>query len=305
LLDVDNTLVQWKGELPSSETLTWLEEAKRIGFQLCLISNTRRPARLMRLSEKLEIPVVRGRMKPSRAMYRLALIKFNRRPEEAIMIGDQLITDVFGANRSGIDAVWVERMEGPEFKGTAVNRMLEGFLKTQLYKALVKPAGAGDETPTKTQLPTQLIRFIIVGGTSFTIDYIVKLLFMRWTGFGATIGASIKSGVLGGMVASQAPLDVAAPVVAAIAWAIATINSLIFNRKWTFEAVGRAPRAEQIRKFFTVTLFGAAFNITLFTAFYNLLPGKSVTVATVLASVIVAVWNFLGQRNYAFKPKAQ
>lgn len=305
LLDVDNTLVQWKGEEPSPEILAWLSDAKAQGFQLCLISNTRRPARLMRLSEKLEIPVVRGRMKPSRAMYRLALATFRVPADQAVMVGDQLVTDVFGANRSGIDAIWVERMEGKEFRGTAVNRMIEAFLKTRIYRALALPQKSGTPEQKQQTLFQQLVRFLVVGGTSFVIDSVIKAIILNHSPIGASIGAALRGTVMESMMRSQDPILLASPIAAFIAWSIATINSLIFNRSWTFEAVGKERRSVQIRKFYTVTIIAAILNIGLFTLFFNLIPGKRVFVSNVLAAGIVAVWNFLGQRLYAFKAREE
>ena len=125
LLDVDNTLVQWKTEEFSPEVVAWVERAKAMGFGLCIISNTHRLDRLERLRTSLGVETVRGRFKPSRAMFRLALIKFGRRADEAVMVGDQMMTDVLGANRAGIDAIWVRKMEGKEFGGTRINRLIE------------------------------------------------------------------------------------------------------------------------------------------------------------------------------------
>ena len=45
--------------------------------------------------------------KPSPLMFRIALKKGECRPEEAVMVGDQLDTDILGAERAGIDSVLV------------------------------------------------------------------------------------------------------------------------------------------------------------------------------------------------------
>ncbi|MEZ0324367.1 MAG: YqeG family HAD IIIA-type phosphatase, partial [Fimbriimonas sp.] len=127
LVDVDNTLVQWKQENFAAPVLEWIAKAKQMGFNICLVSNTNRLDRLARLKELLGVETVRGRFKPSRAMFRLAMIKFKNKPEETIMIGDQLMTDILGANRAGIEAYWVRKMEGREFGPTAINRKIERF----------------------------------------------------------------------------------------------------------------------------------------------------------------------------------
>ena len=57
--------------------------------------------------------------KPSPLMFRIALRKAGCKPEEAVMIGDQLDTDVEGASRAGIDSILVL---------TGVDRSVEGTL---------------------------------------------------------------------------------------------------------------------------------------------------------------------------------
>jgi len=124
LLDVDHTLVKWKQEDFSPEVLAWIAKAKEMKFDLCILSNTRHPERLARLSAILEVDTFRGRFKPSTHMYEMALERYKKKPEDAVMIGDQIMTDVLGANRAGIDAIWVQKMEGPEFAGTKINRLV-------------------------------------------------------------------------------------------------------------------------------------------------------------------------------------
>ncbi|RYG45414.1 YqeG family HAD IIIA-type phosphatase [bacterium] len=304
LLDVDNTLVRWKTEEFAPDVLEWLAEAKALGFDLCIISNTRRIVRLQRLSERLEIPTVRGRFKPSRAMYRLALIKFGRHAEEAVMIGDQMMTDIFGANRAGIDAIWVRKMEGKEFVGTRVNRTIEKWLTGRIYRALVLPEVEDSESDAmpmeRKPLVQQLLRFAIVGGTSFVIDYCIRATLMFATPFGTVVGEALKQWV-------QPEKDVrlaSLPAAALIAWVFATFNSFVWNRKWTFEAVGQDEKRRQMIKFFTVAAIGGLINIIVSTVFAHLLPGEAksaMRIATLIGTGTGAVWNFVGQKLFAFR----
>src|SRR5579862_8150846 len=241
LLDVDHTIVKWKAEEFSAEILKWLESAKQMGFDLCIISNTRRPQRLGRLSEKLQIETVRGRFKPSRAMFRLALIKFNRKPEEAVMVGDQLVTDIFGANRAGINAIWVRKMEGKEFAGTKVNRLMERILTSFIYKGLVAPideAGVPGEAISDLPIIHQLVRFCVVGGSSFVIDFGIRWVLtfhVPWDG-------QLLSVVFGKWLQETwpffarrfaSPQNAAVPFFVTISASLAIINSFIWNRIWT------------------------------------------------------------------------
>lgn len=311
LLDVDNTLVQWRGVEFSPEVVTWVEHAKSLGFDICIISNTRRVDRLAMLTEKLGVVTVRGRFKPSRAMFRLALIKFQRKPEEAIMVGDQMMTDVLGANRSGIDAIWVRKMEGKEFGGTRINRAIEKFLTGHIYEALVTPVDepVGPE-PTRS-LKNQIVKFLIVGGSSFAINAIIRMVLMFKVPYGderASVAAGrwLQTNLSWPFGMFDSPGDAFFPLACAVAATFAILNSFVWNRRWTFQIRGREERAAQLRRFFVISWIGALLDLIISSFLNHIIPGSeggSVLAATVVSAGIVAIWNFAGQRLYAFRSK--
>jgi HAD superfamily phosphatase (TIGR01668 family) len=125
LLDLDNTLTRWQSHDVPEEISEWLKELKQSGMKLCLISNTRFGRRLKKMSEELEIPFVKRAWKPRKQGFRSALKDLGVSPDRAVMIGDQMFTDVLGANRSGIYSIMVSPMAHKEFAGTKVSRMME------------------------------------------------------------------------------------------------------------------------------------------------------------------------------------
>jgi HAD superfamily phosphatase (TIGR01668 family) len=315
LLDVDNTIVEWKQESFAELILDWMERAKAMGFDICLISNTNSPDRLERLRSILGVQTVRGRFKPSRHMFRQAMAMFNRTPEETMMVGDQLMTDILGANRSGIEAVWVRKMDGAEFRGTKINRVLERFFQSFIYRGLVAPV---DEKTTideeskplaERTLAHQIFRFVLVGGTSFAIDYMITMTLMYavpWNGgrLSVVAGVTLLHSAPSLFWFAQKPEDAFFPFAATIAASVAILNSFIWNRFWTFEIRGSHERFDQLRKFVVVSLIGLILNVAFSTLFYHVLPFDfkwNTRFAKVLAASIVAVWNFTGQRFYAFR----
>ena len=304
LLDVDHTLVAWKEEAFLPDVEAWVSRAKAMGFDLCILSNTRRPERLARIAERLGIAFVRDKFKPSPAMFRLALIKFSRTAEEAVMIGDQLFTDVLGANRSGIDAVWVRKHDGPEFAGTRyVSRNLERLVRGAIWKALVLPEDERRDAPATTTLQ-QLVRFAVVGGSSFLIDYSIRMTLLFATPFGPAVGAWVRANAPWIAADAKSVPLAALPVAGAIAWAVATLNSFVWNRVWTFEAKGHDARRRQMVRFFLIAAVGGLINVTLSTLLVHLVPfaeKPAARIATVLGTGVAAVWNFVGQKLFAFR----
>ena len=319
LLDVDNTLTLWRSEEISAEVLGWIARARELGFGLCIISNTRHPARLQRLSEMLNVPALRGRFKPSRKMFFEALKRFNCPPENAIMIEDQLMTDILGANRSGIEAIWLQPLGQKEFSGTRVNRWLERRIVSVLYNAMSLPADAAGDAPEleakkpilQRTIVKQLVKFLIVGGSSFVIDTACSIVLINFI----TIHKEHLGLILGNWMLSAMPFwshyadgdpgKVGSLPLLVIAALAGMFNSFVFNRRWTFEVKGSHKKGEQLRKFYLISIVGALLNSLLtneFLVLFGRSSSKTTLVAKFLAAVVVAVWNFGGQRLYAFKP---
>lgn len=312
LLDVDNTLLPWRQyEFPES-VLEWVRNGKEIGLQFCILSNTRHPERLQKLSDLLEVPFIRAKFKPSRQMYHMALEKYGARPEQAVMIGDQLLTDVLGANRSGIDAFWIKPIAPREFIGTKlVSRNIERVLGKFLFDYVEVPAGTSSGF-FRSDLFRQIVKFCFVGGSSFVIDYCVKMTLR----FAVPYEGGLMSEALGrwlvenmGFVfafARHDPVQAAVVPISIVAAGAAIVNSFIWNRRWTFRIVGKEDRAAQFGKFLVVSLIGLGINTLLTTVFSLVLPGDermAFRIAIVLAAGITAFWNFTGQRLYAFRKK--
>ncbi|MCX7600153.1 MAG: YqeG family HAD IIIA-type phosphatase [Armatimonadetes bacterium] len=128
LLDLDNTLTAWRSEeLPQSKR-HWVEELKK-RFGVCLVSNTVFGGRLRRIGQRLGVPVV-GRWglgrKPGTGALRDAMRLLGAKPEETVMIGDQIFTDVLAGKRAGVMTILVEPVDRRrEFFGTRLARLRE------------------------------------------------------------------------------------------------------------------------------------------------------------------------------------
>ncbi|MCX6367186.1 MAG: YqeG family HAD IIIA-type phosphatase [Armatimonadetes bacterium] len=117
--DLDNTLAAWHGDEIPRDILVWLEAVKSAKIGVCLCSNTRRPVRLARIAERLEIHHVPGNAgKPGKAGVLKALELMAVLPNEALMVGDQLFTDMVAGNRVGLTTVLVNPLADKEFIGT-------------------------------------------------------------------------------------------------------------------------------------------------------------------------------------------
>ena len=326
LLDVDNTIVHHNADEATPEIAAWLNRAKAAGFDLCILSNTNRVERLARICESVGVETVRGRMKPSRAMFDMALDRFDRRPEEALMVGDQLVTDVLGANRAGIDAVWVAKMPGShEFIGTRVNRLLERFLQSQIYKSLVStpipetepllnsPAAVLTESPAEAAaqggIGRQIAKFLVVGASSFAIDFGVRFILYRlWHMNGELVSVKVGRWLMATFPAlfggASDPAKASLFLFVVISATVATYNGFYWNRRWTFGLTTDEGKARQLRRVYLLGYIALGLNALLSQIFNNVIPGHanwSLLIASLLAAGCVSVFNFVGQRFWAFR----
>ena len=130
LLDLDHTLVPWRARTVDESARAWVARAKGLGFRLLVISNTRHPERTTALCEALGLEWVRGGKKPGRRIYRacfdrLRVDGLRVGPADCAAIGDQIFTDVVGANRMGIETILVRPVAPQDFVTTRLLRVAE------------------------------------------------------------------------------------------------------------------------------------------------------------------------------------
>lgn len=124
LIDIDNTIASWGDYHIPEAVWEWLKEVRRQGLGICLLSNNY-TSRARRFSAMLGAPVVYGWVKPWPWGYRRAMKLLGIGHEQAVMIGDQLFTDILGAKRLGIYSILVKPMSHRELPHTRFKRVLE------------------------------------------------------------------------------------------------------------------------------------------------------------------------------------
>ena len=108
------------------------------------VSNTRYPGRLKHLAEKLQVPFVKGRLKPRKSAFRPALELMNVSPDRVAVIGDQIFTDILGGNRLGLYTILVRPLSRREFFGTRISRVFEKAILRALEGRPHAPPLRGD-----------------------------------------------------------------------------------------------------------------------------------------------------------------
>lgn len=110
--DIDNTLVP-HGVPATDEIIKLFERLHSMGFKTCLISNNKEP-RVAPFAEKVNSKYIYDAHKPSTKNYIKAMELMETKPENTIFLGDQIFTDVWGANRSGITSLLLKPIDKKE-----------------------------------------------------------------------------------------------------------------------------------------------------------------------------------------------
>ncbi len=127
IFDLDNTLTEWNNPELSLETISWLEDAKKMGFSMCFVSNNS-DVRVREVADLVEIPFVARAGKPRRRSFRRAMDLMQTKPENTAVVGDQIFTDILGGNRLGLFTVLVSPISRKEFIGTRFVRLIEKII---------------------------------------------------------------------------------------------------------------------------------------------------------------------------------
>ncbi len=125
ILDLDNTLVDWNDSRVRPEVRAWLQQARARGFALCIASNAVRAGRVGRLAKELGLKAVTHAGKPLPAAFRHAMAALGTSVNTTCAIGDQLFTDMLGANWLGMTTVLVDPLSPRESPHTRLIRLIE------------------------------------------------------------------------------------------------------------------------------------------------------------------------------------
>jgi HAD superfamily phosphatase (TIGR01668 family) len=129
VLDLDNTLVPWHGREVAPDIQSWVERLHGAGVRLCIVSNTHRPGRLRELAALLGVQHVPSGGKPRRGGFLRAAREMGLTAAETAVVGDQVMTDIWGGNRCGMLTILVDPLSQVEFIGTRlVSRRIERLL---------------------------------------------------------------------------------------------------------------------------------------------------------------------------------
>ena len=123
IFDIDNTLVP-HGAPADERACALFAHLKELGFQCMLLSNNKEP-RVKMFNDAVHVSYIYKAGKPSVRGYEEAMKRIHTTPDTTIFIGDQIFTDIYGANRAGIRTYLVQPIHPKEEIQIVLKRYIE------------------------------------------------------------------------------------------------------------------------------------------------------------------------------------
>ena len=108
MCDLDNTLRLHSEKRPAEELSRWIEQCRKAGVKVVVISNNGRKKMIQKFCRPLGVDCVWWAGKPLSKKLTETMAKYNYGPHEAVMLGDKWSTDVLAAHFAKVRAWQVE-----------------------------------------------------------------------------------------------------------------------------------------------------------------------------------------------------
>lgn len=126
IFDVDNTLVP-HGAPADDRALQLFADFHQMGMKTCLLSNNKEP-RVASFAKQVDSLYIFKGGKPSVRGYVKAMDMMGTGKKNTVFVGDQLFTDVYGANRVGLYSILVKPIHPKEEIQIVMKRWFEAIV---------------------------------------------------------------------------------------------------------------------------------------------------------------------------------
>lgn len=136
ITDVDNTIVP-HGAPADQHAIDWFKKVRDMGIDTCIISNNDEP-RVQPFADAVGSKYIFNAHKPSTKNYKRAMELMGTDTKSTLFVGDQIFTDIWGANKSGVQSVMVKLIDKHEEIQIILKRIPEKFVLWRWRKKLEK-----------------------------------------------------------------------------------------------------------------------------------------------------------------------
>lgn len=133
IFDIDNTLVP-HGMPADERAIALFKRLKKIGYRVTMLSNNKEP-RVKMFCDAVDAPYIFKAGKPNPKNYRQAFVAMGTDENTTLFVGDQIFTDVWGANKAGLYSILVKPIHPKEEIQIVLKRYLEKIVLCSYQRA--------------------------------------------------------------------------------------------------------------------------------------------------------------------------
>lgn len=134
IFDIDNTLVP-HGAPADDRAIALFKRLHAIGYKTMMISNNKEP-RVKMFCDAVESPYIYKAGKPKPDNYIKAMELMGTDTNNTLFVGDQIFTDVWGANKSNIYSILVKPINPKEEIQIILKRYLEKIVLAFYFRKI-------------------------------------------------------------------------------------------------------------------------------------------------------------------------
>ncbi len=133
IFDLNNTMAPLSLEVPDKNLKDLFAYLEGLKFKLIILSNDSK-ARVEPFKEKLNVDAAYKSNKPSRKKYERILDLYHLQVHEVASIGDQLLTDIYGANVMGFTSILVNPISRKDIFSSSFSHRFDQYIFRKLKK---------------------------------------------------------------------------------------------------------------------------------------------------------------------------
>ncbi len=127
ILDVDNTLIDYYKKMPQG-IKEWCEKLKSEDIKFCILSNSNKKKKVSDVAKILDIPYIYFARKPFKSGFKKAAKLLQIDYKNIAAVGDQIFTDILGANKMKMYSILVQPILERDLLVTRIKRPIENYI---------------------------------------------------------------------------------------------------------------------------------------------------------------------------------
>lgn len=127
ILDVDNTLIDFDKKMLDG-VKPWCNKLKEQGIKFCILSNSNQKEKVAKVAKDLDINYFYFATKPLKKGFKKAVEFLKEDNKNIAAVGDQIFTDIIGANRMQFYSILVEPINKKDIFITKIKRPIENYI---------------------------------------------------------------------------------------------------------------------------------------------------------------------------------